>query len=71
MRLQRITFSGEKLDPVEIALYQKDLEQSLRNYYSNRSQGFELRFNHYSIMAIESELEFRLQEVDRAGVFSL
>jgi len=71
MSLQRITFSGENLDPVEIALYQKDLEQSLRNYYSNRSQGFELRFDHYSIMEIASELELRLQEVDRSGIFSL
>lgn len=60
----RVMFSKECPDIQELALYYDDVGKSLRLYFSPHSQSYELRFDGYSRVEIESELSERLAELE-------
>jgi hypothetical protein len=60
----RVTFSKEHPDIQELALYYNDVGKSLRLYFGPHSPSYQLRFEGYSRVQVETELNERLAELE-------
>jgi hypothetical protein len=68
---KRASFSGQHLGLPEIAAHHRDLESSLRLYFSAGSPSFTVRFGGYATSEVSNELGERLGEVDLTSTLTV
>lgn len=67
----RISFSGQHLELLEIFAQHTDVEASLRSYFSPASVYYAERFFDYKEPDVKDELEIRLAEHERTTIFAI
>ena len=67
----RVSFSGENLSIRDAADFHQDTEAALKQFYSDSSPIFRIRFVGYSAHAVDAELNLRLAELDRNSTLTI
>ena len=67
----RLSFSGDQLALAEIAAHHRDLESSLRLYFSLGSASHQARFVGYTAAELANELGQRLDEADLSSCLTV
>lgn len=68
---RKVKFSLQHQDLVQIALHHSDLTEALKGYFKAPDGRYLERFGGYTPKEVAEELKTRLEELDRASVFSL
>lgn len=68
---KKVVFSGQQLALIDIVQYHRDIESSLRVYYSQDSSQYERQFAGYTEEELWEERDARLLEHDRLMAFSV
>lgn len=69
--LKKVSLSGQNLSLSDINDYYVDNQRALKVYFSSHSFNFDSRFANYTINEIETELQARLDELDKLVSFSI
>ncbi|MFH1116077.1 MAG: hypothetical protein V1792_19360 [Pseudomonadota bacterium] len=68
---RKVRFSLQHQDSAQIALHHSDLTEALKGYFKASYGSYPERFVGYTPKELAEELQARLDEIDRASVFSL
>lgn len=68
---KRVSFSGENISLSQAYSYYRDLDASLRLFFSSLSPHYLSRFTGYNISEVQKELEDRIAELDLTTTMSI